>query len=109
MIFCVQQLMEKTREHNTKMYMLFMDLRNCQGIQFRACQALWLVLHKYGIPPVLVQLIQLLHEGMKADVAVDGPTSTVPPIEVKNGLRQGCTIAPSLFNLYFNLVHVIEE
>ena len=71
-----------------------------------------MVLHKYGIPPVLVQLIQSLHEGMKAAVTTDSATNTIPPIDVNNidvnnGLRQGCTIAPSLFNLYFNLV--VEE
>ena len=27
MIFCVRQLVEKAREHNTKIYMLFVDLR----------------------------------------------------------------------------------
>lgn len=32
---------------------------------------------------------------MKAEVTVDGVTT--PVVEVNNGLRQGCTIAPSLF------------
>ena len=39
---------------------------------------------------------------MKAEVTVDG--NLTPDFEVCNGLRQGCVIAPSLFNLYFNLV-----
>ena len=39
---------------------------------------------------------------MKAEVQVNG--NTTPEFEVKNGLRQGCTIVPTLFNLYFNLV-----
>ena len=65
-------------------------------------KALWLVLEKYGIPPLIVRLIQSLHNGMKVEVSVDGITT--PVIEVNKGLRQGCTIAPSLLNLYFNLV-----
>lgn len=64
-----------------------------------------MVLHKYGIPSVLVKLIQSLPEGMKAEATVDGSTTLV--IEVNNGQRQGCTIAPTLFNRYFNLV--VEE
>jgi len=36
------------------------------------------------------------------EVTVDG--NLTPDFEVHNGLRQGCVIAPSLFNLYFNLV-----
>ena len=103
MIFCARQIMEKAREHNTKVFMLFVDLR--KAYDSVPCQALWLVLEKYGIPPLLVRLIQSLHDGMKIEVSVDG--ATTPVIEVNNGLRQGCTIAPSLFNLYFNLV--IEE
>ena len=47
MIFCAKQLVEKAREHNTIVYMLFVDLRKaCDSI---ACQALWLVLLEYGI------------------------------------------------------------
>ena len=97
MIFCARQLME----NNPKMYMymLFVDL--CKAYDSISHQALWLVLRKYGIhvPPVL---IQSLREGMKAEVTVDG--STTPAIDVNSSLRQGCTIAPSLFSLYFNLV-----
>ena len=39
---------------------------------------------------------------MKAEVTVD--SYLTPDFEVCNGLKQGCVIAPSLFNLYFNLV-----
>ena len=39
---------------------------------------------------------------MKAEVTVDGQVA--PEFEVCNGLRQGCVLAPTLFNLYINLV-----
>ena len=100
MIFCARKLMEKAREHRSDLFMLFVDLRKAYNSIPR--QALWQVLHKYGIPTQLIQLIQSLHEGIKAEVAVGG--TTCPVVEVNNGLRQGCTIAPSHFNLYFNLV-----
>ncbi len=98
MIFCARQLVEKTREHNSKVFMLFVDLR--KAYDSIPCQPLWL--QKYGIPPIIINLIQSLHEGMKAEVSVSG--GTTPAVEVNNGLRQGCTIAPTLFNLYFNMV-----
>ena len=50
MIFCARQLVEKAREHNTSVYMLFVDLWKAYDSIPR--QALWLVLQKYGIPPV---------------------------------------------------------
>ena len=49
MIFCVRQLIEKAREHNTKLYLLFVDLRKAYNSIPR--QALWVTLKKYGIPP----------------------------------------------------------
>ena len=60
------------------------------------------MLRKYEVPPSLLNIIRSLHDGMKAEITVDG--AITPEIEVTNGLRQGCTIAPTLFNLYFNLV-----
>ena len=67
-------------------------------------QAMWLVLWKYGVPPAMVEIIQSLHDEMKVEVIVDG--SAIPEIEVQNGLHQGWSMAPTLFNLYFNLAMV---
>ncbi len=87
MIFSARQIVEMAREHNTKVYMLFVDHRKAYDSIPR--QALWLVLRKYGIPSVMVNLIQSLHEGMKAEVTVNG--SVTSEIAVQNGLCQGCT------------------
>ena len=44
MIFCARQLVEKAREHNTQIFILFGDLRKVYDCVPR--QALWLVLEK---------------------------------------------------------------
>ena len=44
MIFYARQLVEKAREHNTKVFMLFVNLRKAYDSIHR--QALWLVLQK---------------------------------------------------------------
>ena len=49
----------------------------------------------------MLSVVRSLHDGMKAEVTVDGQVA--PDFEVSNGLRQGCVIAPTLFNLYFGL------
>ena len=48
MVFCARQLIEKAREHRSDLFMLFVDLRKAYDSIPR--QALWLTLHKYGIP-----------------------------------------------------------
>ena len=42
---------------------------------------------------------------MMAQVLVDGQVA--PEFEIANGLRQGCVLAPTLFNLFFN--HIVEQ
>ena len=65
-------------------------------------EALCCVLKKYGVPPSMLSIVRSLHDGMSAEVTVNGQVA--PEFEVSNGLRQGCVIAPTLFNLYFALV-----
>lgn len=56
MIYCTQQLTEEAREHNTKLFIPFVDLRKAYDSLPQL--ALWLVLQTYGIPPVLIKFIQ---------------------------------------------------
>ena len=51
-----------------------------------------------GIPDPTIQLIKAFHQGMQSTIQVDG--ETLKPIGVDNELRQGCCLAPVLFNLY---------
>ena len=55
-------------------------------------------LKKLRVPEVLVCIIKSFHTNMRARVRVDG--ELLEEIEVNNGLQQGCTMAPILFNLY---------
>ena len=100
LVFCVCQLVEKTIEHRSKIFLLFVDLRKAFDSVPR--QALWCVLWKYGVPDSVVDLVSSFHDGMVATVAVSGEEA--PPFEVRNSLRQGCTIAPTLFILHFEQV-----
>ena len=97
MIFAARQLVEKAREHNCLLFTLFIDLKKVYDSVPRA--ALWQVLEKYGVPPTLLSVVRSFHEGMRDSVRVRGSISD--SFEVRNGVRQGCTIAPVLFNLYF--------
>ena len=79
--FCAVQLIEKACEHNCKLFLIFMNL--CKAYDLVPRAGLW----------------NAFHEDMVATVRVAGGWSE--PIQVRNGLRQGCGMAPVLFNLYF--------
>ena len=68
MIFCVCKLFEKAIEHNTKMFLLFVDLRKAYDSIPRA--ALWCAMRKYGVFDVMIELIQSLRDGISATVTV---------------------------------------
>ena len=96
LFFAVQQLVEKTWEHRTKAFILFIDLRKAyDSVPHRA---MWLALAKLGVPSSTIQLIQSFHRDKQATIQLGG--TLLGPITANNGLRQGCCMAPVLFNLY---------
>ena len=99
MIFAARQLPEKCREHDDALFVLFIDLKKAYDSMPR--DALWGVLRKCGVLPTMLSVIRSFHDGMLAQVRVGGDLTT-NSIEVKNRVRQGCTLAPSLFNIYFS-------
>ena len=96
MTFVVKQLAEKAVEHRAKQFFIFVDLRKAYDSVSR--EALWEVLGKLGVPERMIEIIKSFHHNMEASIRVD--EELLDRIEVKNGLRQGCTLAPTLFNLY---------
>ena len=74
-----------------------------------------MVFKKLSVPKLLVERVKSFHEDMDARIRID--QQLLKEIEVNNGLRQGCTMAPTLFNLYACVVtelwlkkgHGIEE
>ena len=94
MLFVLRQLMEKSVEHRTKQFSIVVDLKKVYDSVPRA--ALWRGLQKLGVPDGIVQFVRSFHKGMKARIW----EPLEEKISVDNGLRQGCTMAPSLFNLY---------
>ena len=59
---------------------------------------MWRALDKLGVPAPAIGTIRSFHEDMQARVQISG--ELLEEIPVENGLQQGCTLAPTLFNLY---------
>ena len=72
-------------------------------------KAMWLTIAKLGVPTSTIQLIQSFHQDMQATIQLDG--NSLDAIAIENGLRQGCCMAPVLFNIYawFFVEHWVER
>ncbi|XP_065189682.1 uncharacterized protein LOC135820293 [Sycon ciliatum] len=96
MIFTVRQLMEKSIEHQAKGFFVFIDLKKAYDSVPRGC--LWQVLGRAGVPEKLINIIRSFHDPMSASVQFNNILSD--PFSIGNGLRQGCSMAPVLFNIF---------
>ena len=48
--------------------------------------------------PALINIIRSFHDSMTASLSL--PNAEVDPIDVRNGFRQSCCMAPVLFNIF---------
>ena len=96
----VCQVLENAHEYHGKLFSICINLRKAYDPVPHA--ALWIALANLGVHPDLVNLVKYSHEGMVATVRVAGGCSE--PIQVLNSLRQGCVMAPVLFNVYVAFV-----
>jgi hypothetical protein len=65
-------------------------------------EIMWLTLQEYGIPRKIIQIIKILYDGFKCKISHKGKLSDFT--EVRNGVRQGCILSPTLFLLIFDRV-----
>ena len=95
MMFVVPRLQELARK-DTPLFMCFIDLTKPYDSVDRTL--LWTVLAR-GIPPRMLAAIRPFKDGMRACVRLDdGECSDM--FDVEQGLRQGCVLAPLLFNIF---------
>ena len=97
MIFTTRQLIEKCREQNVGLCATFIDLTKAFDSVNR--DGLWKLLAKLGCPDKFLSMIREFHDGMSARVIEHGTQSD--PFPVTNGVKQGCTMAPTLFAIFF--------
>ena len=99
-LFTIRMIMSKCVEFGQPLHMAFVDLRKAYDSVPR--DAPWRVLMVYGVHKKLVELLEDLHTGTQAAVRMGGGLSEW--FDVQSGVRQGCVIAPLLFNIYIDFV-----
>ncbi|XP_068756587.1 uncharacterized protein [Montipora capricornis] len=100
MVFSVKQLQEKCREQRKPLYLAFIDLTKAFDLVSR--EGLFALLQRIGCPPKLLSMIVSFHQDMRGTVQFDGSCSE--PFPIKNGVKQGCVLAPTLFGIFFSLL-----
>ena len=53
-------------------------------------------------PPNLLSFIKSFHDGSRSTVQYDGSMSEA--FDINSGLKQGCVLAPTLFNIFFSVL-----
>lgn len=105
MIFVARQLQEKCREQNRDLFVVFIDLTKAFDTVQRPM--LWSVLEKFGCPPNFLAVLRALHDGAMASVVL--PSGKSDEFPVTAGVRQGCVLAPVIFNLFLAAVMRIAK
>jgi hypothetical protein len=105
MIFVCRQLFEKCREQHQPISVAFIDLRKAFDTVNR--ELMFEVLARFGCPPKFVSLIRQLYQNTTARVAAGGDMSESFPVEV--GVKQGCVLAPVLFNDFLVAVTLLAR
>ena len=79
------------------LYVAFIDLTKAFDLVSR--DGLFKILPKIGCSPKLQSLIESFHSNMKGTVQFNGSFSE--PLDIRNGVKQGCVLAPTLFGIFF--------
>lgn len=102
-IFIARQIIEKAKEHQVPLHFHFIDFKAAFDTIWR--EALWKMLIQIGISHKYVTIIETLYEDTKCAVTAGGQLTDW--FLVKVGVRKGCIMSPSLFNIF--LEHVMKD
>ena len=99
-IFNLRILSEKYLQHQQNLYHFFIDLKKAFDRVWHA--ALWATMRKYNIRANLVRTIEQLYD--KATSAVQMNGSIGEWFRTTAGVRQGCLLSPTLFNIFLEWI-----
>ena len=99
-IFALRQMMEKYRERQRELHLVFIDLEKAYDRVPR--QEVWRCLREKGAPEIYVRLIKDMYE--RASTQVRSSIGMTDCFEVGVGLHQGSSLSPYLFNLVMDVI-----
>ena len=97
-IFTVRRLMEMSQDGGVQLWAAFIDFTKAYDSVRR--DSLWSALRAMGAPRLFVERIAEMHHPTHVRVRLGSLFGT--QFQTTLGLRQGCVLAPILFNLYLD-------
>ena len=88
------------REFQKNIYFCFIDY--AKAFDHVDHNKLWNILKEMGIPDRLTCLLRNLYSGQEATVRIR--RGTRDRFQIGKGVRQGCILSPSLYNLYLEYI-----
>ncbi|KAM7281199.1 hypothetical protein ISCGN_006048 [Ixodes scapularis] len=105
-LFTLTQAIEMKNIQNSQLFLAFLDLDKAYDAVPH--QRLWDKMEKSGLEEESVELLKSFYRGCEASYTLENYKSKPVPISI--GLRQGCPLSPTLFNVYINdLLKQLEE
>ena len=99
-IFVVRQIIEKAREHQVPLHFNFIDFKSAFDTVWR--KALWRMMIAIGVDKKIVNIIEALYKDTECAIVIDGHITEW--FKVNIGVRQGCILSPTLFNIFLEFV-----
>ena len=106
-IFNLSILCERYLQHQQELYHVFIDFKKTFDRVWHA--ALWATMRLYNINTNLINAIQNLYDKATSAVCFNG--STGDWFRTTVGVRQGCLLSPTLFNIFLEriMADVLED
>ena len=95
-IFYLRILCEKYLQHQQNLYHVFIDFKKVFDRVWH--EALWTTMRKYNINASIIRAIEDLDDKAQSAVLFNG--STGEWFRTTVGVRQGCLLSPTLFNIF---------
>lgn len=102
-IFNIRVIAEKYQNHHSPVFHNFIDFKKAFDRVWH--DALWSVMRKHGFSPTIINLIEALYRNAESAVRVGGTVSDW--FQATVGVRQGCLLSPTLFNVF--LEEIVSE
>lgn len=95
-LFAINILAQRCRDVNVELHACFIDYEKAFD-RVRHSKLISILKNK-GIDSNIINLIQTLYWNQKATIRIENQTSE--EIKICRGVRQGCILSPTLFNIY---------